>query len=366
MLNPPEQVVRPRNYLGIQALRFVAAALVVVTHSTLYASDRLEPEMPVWQAGTVGVDIFFVISGFVMMITAPPFRRLSGGWRYFAMRRVTRIVPMYWIATTVKILTVLAIPGVAINNALNPEHLVASYFFLPTRNEVGVVEPVLGVGWTLTFEMFFYAVFCVALLLRVSPYIFSTVVMVLVAAGQGLGLGEDSTIVWGFYLDRVVLYFVIGMTIAKLVVSPRVRRWLVPLAVLASVVAVCLALAGRLEWFRDAPFRMAVVCALVLTVVALEDWLAPRLPRLVLFLGDASYSVYLFHPLIAPIVPAVLAYLGWRVGWLSVIGSVLAALVGCSLIYRFVERPIIRASRRLPFAGPLPGGGATRPRAAVS
>lgn len=106
------------RYDSIQALRFIAALLVVVTHSTFYAADRLDPDFFVWKGGTVGVDIFFVISGFVMMITASPFQRIPGGWRYFAMRRITRIVPMYWIATTAKIATLVVLPGVAINSAL--------------------------------------------------------------------------------------------------------------------------------------------------------------------------------------------------------------------------------------------------------
>lgn len=341
------------RYDSIQALRFVAALLVVITHSTFYAADRLVPDLPVWKFGTVGVDIFFVISGFVMMITAGPFQRTPGGWKYFAMRRVTRIVPMYWIATTAKIATLLVLPGIAINNALAPQHVVFSYLFIPTRNESGNVEPVLGVGWTLMFEMFFYAVFMIALLIRVNPYIFTSVVMILAAAGH-LVRGDGDWPTWAFYFDKVVLYFVIGMTIAKIVRLPQARR-IIPL-VLAGLgtIAITLAITGHADWSRNAWFRTVVVAFLVLIVVAAEPWLGPRIPKPILFFGDASYSLYLFHPLIAPAVPAVLAVLGLRIGWLSVLGSIAAAMIGSALIYLWIEKRITRAARRLPYAGKLP------------
>ncbi|WP_191905668.1 acyltransferase family protein [Microbacterium caowuchunii] len=341
------------RYDSIQALRFVAALLVVITHSTYYVADRLDPSFFVWKGGTVGVDIFFVISGFVMMITASPFQKIRGGWKYFAMRRVTRIVPMYWIATTAKMATLLVLPGVAINSALNPQHVLFSYLFLPTLNEAGKGEPVLGVGWTLTFEMFFYAVFAIGLLVRANPYMFASAIMVLAAAGH-LIRGDGVWPIWAFYFDKVVLYFVIGMTIAKVATSPTLRRYIPQMLAGLAAVGVALAVIGHGDWSRNAWFRTVVVAAIVLAAVAAERWVGHSIPRPVLFFGDASYSLYLFHPLIAPLVPAVLAIIGVRVGWLSVLGSIMAALVGSALIYLWIEKPITKAARKLPYAGKLP------------
>lgn len=341
------------RYESIQALRFAAALLVVITHSTYYVADRLDPSFFVWKGGTVGVDIFFVISGFVMMITAPPFQKIRGGWKYFAMRRVTRIVPMYWIATTAKIATLLVLPGVAINSALNPQHVLFSYLFLPTLNEAGKAEPVLGVGWTLTFEMFFYAVFAIGLLVRANPYLFASAIMVLAAAGH-LIRGDGDWPIWAFYFDKIVLYFVIGMTIAKIVTSPTLRRFIPHMLGGLALVAVALIVFGQMDWSRNAWFRSTIVTALVLAVVGAEKWFGHRMPEPVLFFGNASYSLYLFHPLIAPLVPAVFAVIGIQIGWLSVVGSIAAALIGSALIYLWVEKPITKAARKLPYAGKLP------------
>jgi peptidoglycan/LPS O-acetylase OafA/YrhL len=88
--------------------------------------------------------------------------------------------------------------------------------------------------------------------------------------------------------------------------------------------------------------RHLSVAVLVTMVVACEGWISGHIPRPVIYMGDASYSLYLFHPLIAPIVPVVLGVIGLRIGGLSVVLSILAAVVGAALVFRFVERPITR------------------------
>lgn len=338
-------------YEGLQALRFVAALLVLITHATFYTSTRLDPDVTVWNAGTVGVDLFFVISGFVMMITSATFIGAEGGWRYFAMRRIVRIVPMYWLATSLKIIMLLVLPGVALRSALEPRHVVFSYLFLPSVNEVGAVEPVLGVGWTLTYEMFFYAVFAIALLVRVNPLLFvGSVMIALTIWGQ---LDPADTSPWAIYLDPVVLYFVAGMVIATLA-----KRGARPLILGVLLTCLCLAavlvVMGSADWYRGSPFRFVVVVGVVVAAVRFEPWLRRVMPRSVLFLGDASYSIYLFHPLLAPMVPLALAIVGIQISWLSVVGAIAWALISTSLIYVLVEKKVIRLGRRLPYAGRIP------------
>ena len=341
---------RSGRYEGIQALRFVAALLVVVTHSTFYAHERLDPSVVVWRGGTVGVDIFFVISGFVMMVTANPFE-VRGGWKNFAVRRLVRIVPMYWIATTLKIATIIALPGAVLHAALTPWSGVASYLFLPTRNPGGSVEPLVGPGWTLNFEMMFYAVFAIGLLLRRNVLVFASAVLIVIGSLQTVR-GSGAWPTWAFYFDQIVLYFVVGMLVGKLAISANPRRnLLIALGVALAGVLTCTAIPHGVGWARNAPFREAVVAALFLTVVLAERLWRKILPRPVLFMGDASYSLYLFHSMLAPIVPVTLGIIGLRSGALSVAGSILGSIVAAALIYRFVERPLTRKLRGLPYAG---------------
>lgn len=340
----------PRSkFDGIQSLRFVAALLVVVTHSTFYAGERLDPTMDTWHFGEIGVDIFFVISGLVMVISSRGLEGTKDGWKYFGMRRIVRIVPMYWIATTIKLLTLIVLPSAVLHAQLDPGKTFLSYLFLPSRNFEGRVEPLLGVGWTLTFEMFFYFIFTVALLLRAKPIWFCAIVFTVCALGN-IARPDD----WApalVYLNPIVLYFLVGMAIGRWVQDRSNRRliaWMTYILILWLVIP-----------FADGEFskydlssliRHICVSVLVIVVVASERWINGRLPKAVIYMGDASYTLYLFHPLIAPVVPVVLAMIGVQVAGLSVVLSILAAVLGAALVFRFVERPVTRfLQTKLPY-----------------
>lgn len=333
------------HFSGIQGLRFVAALLVVVTHTVFYAHERLDPSFRPWSYGSVGVDVFFAISGFVMMHTV---RRLEGtprAWAIFARRRLDRIVPLYWLATTLKVLTLVLVPSAVLHATLEPANTLGSYFFIPTRNAEGNIEPVLGVGWTLVFECAFYALvaLCLALRLRVLP----TVGAVLVTCSALWWAFDAARPAWAVYFDPIVLFFLIGMVIAELT-RPARRGWL--WAVLAvSLVAVVIVLAtsvGDGGFGRNAPARFAGVTAVVAATVLAEGPLRRVTPTWVLTGGAASYALYLFHPLVAPAVPELFARLGWIDGWLSVAVSVPLLVALSFVIHRRVERPIARVLAR--------------------
>lgn len=345
---------------GVQGLRFVAALLVVVTHSTFYTSERLDPAHGYWFFGAVGVDIFFIISGFVMMISSPSFSRDRRGAARFGYRRIIRIAPMYWVATTIKILTVLVLPAAAIHSALTPSRVLGSYFFLPTRGPDGDTGVLLGVGWTLLFEMLFYVIFTIGLWLGANPFLFSSAVLGFFAVGSAFRPVTNWP-VWAYDFNPVVLYFIVGMLFGKLVMSEqyRARAWRLAVALTVTVIVIAL-VPGGVRWGSHSPFRMLTVSALVLSVIVAEPLLRRLARKPVLFLGNASYSIYLFHPLIAPPVPVVLAKFGIINFSLAVVLSVVIAIGSTSLIYQLVERPVTRRLRseesRVLRDGSRPGG----------
>jgi len=333
--------LKPRTdqrYEGIQALRFVAALLVVVTHATFYVSERLVPGYPVWSSGAAGVDVFFVISGFVMAVSSQALIGRPDGARVFMLRRLSRIVPLYWVATTLKLAAVLAVPAAVLNAGLDPGHIVRSYLFLPSYNEHGILHPVLGVGWTLNFEMFFYVVFALAMVLRVPPLPFVGVVF----AGLSIAalFRQPGWVAAAFWLDTILLEFVAGMVVARLCMSG-VR---VPPA--AAVPMVAAGFIGLLWPWGVVPDMMRVLtwgipAALIVAGVAfLEPVLQGRVPARVLLLGDSSYALYLFHPMIAPIAPALLAKAALPNAPLSIVLSIALAIGAALVAYRFGERPV--------------------------
>lgn len=358
------------RYSGVQVLRFVAALLVVVTHATLYTHERLDPSLELWLFGGVGVDIFFVISGFVMVMSSRAIVGRDDAWKYFAVRRLIRIVPIYWIATTVKLLTMLAASGLVLHADLG-WNVPLSYLFLPSTNVDGYVQPLLGVGWTLTFEMFFYTLFAVALLLRVDPIKFCGVLLAAIAAVSVFRTDEWPAATT--YFHPRVLYFLAGMLIAKYALD-RVRG--LAMVALGCIAALFVALhvsnallnGQAIQWW-DHVLRPVSVIVLVLVVVSAEPLIAGRLPRVMTYQGDASYSLYLFHPIIAPAVPVALSIVGFESSFLSIGLTVSVAVVAAALIFRFIEGPITkRLQARLPYVWPPrdrprahPEGGSARP-----
>lgn len=350
------------KYTGVQALRFVAALLVVLTHATLYTSERLDSSVPVWHFGEVGVDVFFVISGFVMMVSTRSLIGDRNGWKSFSMRRIIRIVPMYWIATTIKLAVLVAVPAAVLHATLNPATVLLSYGFLPSRNVDGLVQPLLGVGWTLTFEMFFYFVFALALFLRANRLYLAGIVLTACAVGW-LFRGTE----WppaAVYLDPIVLNFLVGMIIGRWALDRSARNCALGLGYVLVLWAVLYAVQPEdgAGFAYHGFVRSLLVTALVLAVVALDPIITGRIPSPVIFMGDASYSLYLFHPLVAPIVPATMAAVGLTSVPVSLALSVTAAVVAAAFVYRVVERPLTAwLRRRMPYASRARAPQATAP-----
>ena len=326
---------RHKKFDGIQALRFIAALLVLFTHCTYYTWERLDRHFPVWQRGTRGVDIFFVISGFVMIYSGHKLSRLSNGWKTFAERRIIRIVPIYWLLTTLKICMMVLASGLALHAKLSVWTAAASYLFLPARNLDGKIEPLLAVGWTLNFEMLFYLIFTIALYLRTNIYRFVGIVLGLLCVAS---LFRHSASPATFYFNAIVLEFFFGMLIARYCV----RGIYIP-----EKIAFCLFGCGffllLLPSF-ESPLPKVLIsgipAAMMIWSAASLERFHTYIPRAVLYLGEASYSIYLVHPFICPLPPLLMSRAHIHLPILAVAISALLGLVTGCLVHEFIEVPI--------------------------
>ena len=228
---------------SIQIMRGLAALLVTFYHvraietlaigdSGLILSATGAPESGLigglWGNGFVGVDLFFVISGFIMVYVT---RDLVQGWRSvasFLFARVSRIYPLWWLFASIMALYFLYAYGVPVDAAQaaksgqsNLEHLLKSYLLVPQS-----VFPVLGVGWTLVHEMYFYFVFAAALALprRWLPY-FLAVWGACVIAGSLGGLSGPFAIDYpALIFYPMTIEFVLGAFAGLLVASGRIWK----------------------------------------------------------------------------------------------------------------------------------------------
>lgn len=300
---PPTDAPRPRLYPWVQALRAIAAGAVAFSHiandaivagrDPSGAIARATGSMP-WIAG---VDIFFVISGFVIVHASANLFAQPGGSVRFLRRRLTRIVPLYWMLTTLFLAMTLLRRSAIHGETGGPGYILASYLFIPFARPDGLPEPALGLGWTLNYEMFFYLVMTPFLTLpRLAAVAGSAAALcLLVGFGQMVGFG---ILPLQFWSDPIVLEFVLGMGLALAVA----RGFALPGWVRVGLIAIAVVwlhqlaggpIAGRLTSF-GLPGAMLVAAAVSNRRADRTGTIARGLMRL----GDASYAMYLFHPFV--------------------------------------------------------------------
>lgn len=328
---------------SIQYLRAVAAAGVVLLH----ASSSLTDDRPVapFLIGDNGVDLFFVISGFVIFYTTADDRM---SLLRFLQRRVIRIVPIYYLLTTVGFLFAVALPNFSRTFTPEPIDYVRSLLFIPYTNRIlSTVRPELILGWTLNYEMFFYLVFGLALVLAARTRLVVLIVLFAVLAALGAILNPANPIL-ATYTNPLLLEFVFGTVIGYVASSRPALLGRIGLVFAGAAVGVGL----MALWRYDAVTSQRVAAAGIpcAAIVALGLWLektgvVPTLPWLAL-VGDASYSLYLTHlftlgvlrrlwpPIFDPERPSTqLIFMA--------VALVVAALVAIGF-YLLVERPITR------------------------
>jgi exopolysaccharide production protein ExoZ len=327
-----------KKLLGVQYLRAIAALMIAYFHLV-----GIEPTLAF--KGTLdssrlpsGVWIFFVISGFIMYVTA---RKLSPG--EFVWRRIVRIVPLYWALTLAICVIAIVAPSALHRTQVTVGAVVSSLLFIPYHNPTqgGVLFPVLVPGWTLDYEMAFYGLFALALMARRHCAFVAVGALCVLAAAGMVHSRPQMTTFFGFYFNSRLLLFASGILIAVTYERLRVPRIICALLTLAGF---WLLLAS---WQGEAASQAADffgATSIVLGAVAWERQFGLPEWRALLLLGDASYSIYLAHTFAFRIIGEV-----WRhprpqgaVG-ATLFGVVsMAAAIGLALItYRLIERPTL-------------------------
>jgi peptidoglycan/LPS O-acetylase OafA/YrhL len=328
------------RYRSIQALRGFAAVIVVLYHALHFWSDS-SGHPAYWSNGAAGVDLFFVISGFVMAITQE-----KSSWA-FMKRRIIRVVPLYWILTTVmvaKAATIYLHPGLA-HGAPHAEltipFIVSSYLFIPYQSSIGTL-PILQVGWTLSFEMLFYAFFAIAISLRVNAL---RLVGPVFAGLAILALFVHSPAVTTL-ANPILLEFIAGLWLGKLASSGK-GIGKVP-AIASGVLGLCGLFYIPLPSANLRPFTWGVSAFLiVLSAIGLERSL--RLPEWTQKLGDASYTLYLSHIPIFSICYRLLnhgAFTSAHGKIITVATCMVLSLFGAAFVHRFIETPVTAVAKR--------------------
>ena len=335
------------KYESIQVLRFICALMVMILHAAFYTRERLDPNCLPYYQGFLGVKLFFAISGFVMIISSESLIDNPKGWRIFGIKRIIRIVPIYWIMTTYKLIILLFASSLILHARLDWIFILKSYFFIPAVNVDGLHQPFYAVGWTLNFEMFFYLLFTISLALRIRPLLFLSVILIPLSILSIYKTASWPTI--GFYADPIVLNFLYGMIAAKLILYGKKMPQLLALALVPiCLIFIFLPRAGVLSFLPDDFVTISITTFLILYGAAsIENYWSEKIPRALIYLGGASYSLYLVHPSVAPFAPTLLklVHLKWDI--LSVVLAVTGAIIVGTLFYKLCESPLTKYISKL-------------------
>jgi exopolysaccharide production protein ExoZ len=341
-----------QKFDALQVLRALAAGLVVFDHAARTWGEKVGPAgaLPhVPNLGEFGVKLFFCISGFIIVYTASQLPQAAASVTAFWRRRAVRIIPLYWLMTSVYLLK-----NVFAGQPHSFAEIVKSYLFIPYADAQGFVRPVLGQGWSLDYEMFFYFVFGALLLVpRRLQAGALTLIMTALAAARAFGWLGDPAAPNALYLwaDTVILYFVAGVLACVAARHWREHRWPAlsqDAAALASSVLVVAFAAYALPVHEAlAEFWMPLPCivALMLCVTARPEPCSAVWRPLVLA-GDASYSTYLTHGFLMGTLARLAVGTGIPVGfqlfsWLSLVLCTIAGYY----VFLWIERPLTRSKR---------------------
>jgi len=265
----------------LQYLRAIAAIAVVYSHTVLQV-DSYEKLLP--HFGDFGVDIFFVLSGFIMVyISKPTDKPVS-----FMVNRIRRVVPLYWFFLFLMAAIMLFAPSLFKSSTFDTIALLKSLFFVPyfSTADPGQIWPLVAPGWSLNYEMYFYLLFAISLLLSEKFRIWFvgaaiTALFLLCQSGS-----QDSAINL-FYGNAIVFEFLLGMLLAKAFKSG---------FRLSSAMGYALVIAGFAILLLDLPINRIFSFGLPSTMIV-TGALFCKMPenKFCVMLGDSSYALYLCH-----------------------------------------------------------------------
>lgn len=335
-----------KSIIGIQYLRGIASLMVVFFHTRSYFGV-----VPDWtRIGSRGVDIFFVISGFIMVYATRRHDKDISTLRTcgrFLGKRFIRVVPLYWLALLITVYPYLVYWFESARMTPDLISIFKDFSFIPhlsiDPDEKGEIFPALIQGWTLNYEVFFYLLFGIALLTRQYRVITLSLMLAgLVLLGRLHHFHDIPAI---FYTNTILLEFVFGMILYEIYAKSRDLEF-------NRVTLWSLGIIGVLLLSAGSGTNDKVVLGAASAIIV---WVFIQAFRNVQFwplklLGDASYSIYLFHLASFKLARALVSLFSLEPSGYVNISVIVAIHVVVSVVtgiavYYFIEKPMLQVLR---------------------
>ncbi len=350
----------------LQVARGFAANLVLFSHLfTVEAKYTGGGVLPPWSLyGMAGVDVFFVLSGFIMVAIAGVSIRPAE----FLWRRIVRIYPAYWLVSLVVLAVTFVAPQIVNSSVKAPISLWRSFLLFPAPT-----VPLLDVGWTLVHEMYFYIAFAILLAVRLPTLVgllawATAIIAVALIAPDQVAASPILHVITSPMTAEFMMGAVIGLLWRNKHTAGAAIASIIGTATLALSIAyvapsVSLVTSEQLDLWRVPIF--GIPSALIIYgLVGMESRYAALRPwRLLVSIGDGSYAIYLTHVLVISAIGRIIAFLVPSGGItasvvLIAIGWIAANAVGV-LFYLLFERPTLKWLQQvsLPYFRPIRSAG---------
>ena len=320
-----------KKLYSISYLRFIAASLVLLSHIAHKSDQYGIPSLEWYNFRGVGVDLFFILSGFIICYTT--YNKDIKPTK-FIKKRIERLIPLYWLFTTFALFIYLFNP-MLVNSSGGETNILYSYLLIPSSDKF-----LINNGWTLSYDFYFYLIFCCFLLLNINHvkrfiYVFLFLCLIVLS----------NLISNVFFNNVIMLEFSLGIFLFLIFINFHLNKLLsIFFIFIGMYVFIFQNYYGEIETFLGRALSKGLPVSLIfLGFLGLDKYLDP-LKNKILYVfnrfGEASYSIFLSHPFIL----VILSKIYQKIDFLHYIPFALFLYVVCMLvglcIYRNIEKPL--------------------------
>jgi exopolysaccharide production protein ExoZ len=326
---------------SLQAVRGLAAILVLLHHTTNLAVQKQGQQFfnGIFAPGNMGVDLFFVLSGFIIYYIHHKDIGKKDKYKAFLSKRFIRIYPTYWIVALILLPLYFIIPSIGESYSRNPWYLIKSFLLFPQS-----VHPIVGPGWTLTHEMFFYLIFSLLILIKpkYSKPIFISWLFISFCLFVSSFFFENSHYYLNFIFSSLNLEFAFGSLSAFLILRYNSKfKFLLYFGLISVIISWSIKIFTSVNIHEVISWGIPSAL-IIIGCVSYELDKNVKIPKIIKYFGDASYSIYLIHGFALLAGHYVFKYLDlYRYGSLSfLILAIFSLFCGC-IFHSIIEKPFL-------------------------
>ena len=335
----------------LQVFRGLAAVMVILAHCDLIFNQNYQKDFlfKIFNFGGSGVDFFFVLSGFIILYIHQSDIGNISKLKSFFIKRVTRIYPIYWVVLTLKLSASLFFAYDADTSQRNILEIFKAFILFPQSREI-LSSSFLGVSWTLSYEVLFYIIF--GLLIGLKPKLSFTIISIwlLLTFTHFIGVFElpKDSLMLNFIFNEHNLEFFLGCVAAYIVSKHKIPQEMALICLGAFFYTL-----GAINYYYKVIEISPVISfgipsmLLVIGSTSLEMRKHVHVNHLLIYIGNASYSIYLMHGFAINNITKIL----WKVApditqnilILNIVGLIIAfisLLFGCA-VYSYIEKPLL-------------------------